>query len=66
MIKIVKGSPCFVISYDKSNILQEEEMDVFVRFCDDKSGKVKTRFFDYFDAKSLYEHLNNSILELPK
>ena len=42
---------------------------MFVRFWDDKSGKAMTKYFDSQflsrpNAKSLYEHLENSIQEL--
>ena len=47
-------------------------MDVYVRFWDNKSGKlIMIKFFDsqflsWNNAISLYEHLENSIQELPK
>ena len=48
LVKTVKYLACLVISYDKilNKILQEEQMDLSVRFWDDKSGKMITKYFD--------------------
>ena len=44
----LQASPYFVVSYDESmnRSLQEEQMDVLVRFFNEESWLVETRYFD--------------------
>ena len=48
LLNQLQASPYFVVSYDESmnRILQEEQMDVLVRFFNEESGLVETRYFD--------------------
>ena len=41
-------SPYFVVSYDESlnRILQDEQMDIQIRYCNESLGVVETIYFD--------------------
>ena len=48
LVTTIKSSDFFAVSYDESmnHVLQEEQMDIIVRFWDDDEGMVKTRYLD--------------------
>ena len=48
LVKDIKLSPFYSFSFDESlnNKLQEEQMDISIRFCDDTAGEALTRNFD--------------------
>jgi len=72
LIKDIQSSPYFVASYDESmnRISQDEQMDVQIRYWNDLSGLVETRYFDSKfikrpNAVNLLEELNKALTELP-
>ena len=48
LVKDIKLSPFYLLSFDESlnNKLQEEQMDISIRFWDDIAGEAVTRYFD--------------------
>ena len=46
IIKTVKNSPCFSVSFDESlnKIYQEEQMDLNVRYWDEENGMTKVNY----------------------
>ena len=71
LLKNLKSAPYFVTSYDESmnRILQEEQMDIVIRYFNDGSGLVETRYFDSAflkrpNAANLQECLLNKLSSL--
>ena len=69
----IKASPFYSVLFDKSlnHHLQEDQMDVQIRFWDDQSGEVETRylksrFFKRPDAENILEERLKSIANLPE
>ena len=48
LVKYIKLSPFYLLSFDESlnNKLQEEQMNISIRFWDDIPGEAVTRYFD--------------------
>ena len=48
LIKKIHVSPYFVVSYDESlnRIVQDEQMDIQIRYWNESLGVVETRYFD--------------------
>ena len=72
LVTLIKTAPYFVVSYDGSmnKIFQEEQMDVLVRFFNEASGLVETRYFDSAflkrpNAFNLHTRLIESLEGLP-
>ena len=62
-------SPYFVVSYDESlnRILQDEQMDIQIHYCNESLGVVETIYFDSkflklpWRWKFIYKALNNCV-----
>ena len=72
LVTTIKSSDFFAVSYDESmnRVLQEEQMDIIVRFWDDDEGMVKTRYLDSKflkrpNCQNLLEKLLDGISFLP-
>ena len=72
LVKDIKLSPSYSLSFDESldNNLQEEQMDISIRFWDDIVGKAVTRYFDsrFFkrpNADNILQELLKATTNLP-
>ena len=72
LVKDIKLSPFYLLSFDESlnNKLQEEQMDISIRFWNDIAGEVVTRYFDsrFFkrpNADNILEELLKATTNLP-
>ena len=69
LIKEIYVSPYFVVSDDESlnRIVQDEQMDIQIRYWNESLGVVETRYFDFKFLKrpkaenSYYKALNNCV-----
>lgn len=73
LLKNVQKACFYVISFDESmnSVLQEEQLDVILRFWDANDNMVKTRYFDSQflrrpNAENLINKLNSSTEEISK
>ena len=73
LVNEIISSPCFVVSFDESmnRILQEEQMDIQVRYWDNINGIVNTRYLDSTflkrpNAKNLVDSLQKCIVNIPQ
>ena len=72
LLDSIKTSPYFVASFDESlnRVLQDEQMDIQIRFWNESENLVSTRYFySKFlkrpNAENLVSELNSSLSELP-
>ena len=72
LVKYIKLSPFYLLSFDESlnNKLQEEQMDISIRFWDDIAGEAVTRYFNsrFFkrpNADNILEELLKATTNLP-
>ena len=72
LVKDIKLSPFYLLSFDESlnNKLQEEQMDISIRFWDDIAGEAVTRYFNsrFFkrpNADNILEELLKATTNLP-
>ena len=72
LVKDIKLPPFYSLSFDESlnNKLQEEQMDISIRFWDDIADETVTRYFDsrYFkrpNANNILEELMKATTNLP-
>ena len=72
LVKDIKLSPFYSLSFDESlnNKLQEEQMDISIRFWNDIAGEVVTRYFDsrFFkrpNADNILEEILKATTNLP-
>ena len=71
LVKEIKAANIFVVPFDESlnKVLQEEQMDVQVRYWNEAAKEVNTRFFDSQflkrpNAKNLFDCLTSSLKNL--
>ena len=62
LIKSINSSPFYTLSFDESmnSVMQNCQMDVNIKFWDEMSGTVQTR---YFDSQFLYRPNASNLLE---
>ena len=72
LLKEIKASDCFGVSFDESmnKVLQEEQMDVHIRYWNETAKLVDTRFFNTqflrrLDVKNLFDCLITLLKDLP-
>ena len=65
LLSIVDTSTFFVVSYDESmnRIFQEEQMDIGLRYFNDDTGLVETKYFDSPFQRSNSENLHEKLLQ---
>ena len=72
LISSIKTSPHFVASFDEylNRVLQDDQVDIQIRFLDESDDIVSARYFDSKflkrpNAEKFVSELNNSLSELP-
>jgi hypothetical protein len=73
LIKGLKTSPCYSVSFDESlnRIFQLEQMDMNIRYWDEKEGLVKvnyftSRFFERPNAENILNELRTALKPVPE
>ena len=73
LVKKVKSSPFYTVLFDESlnEVFQEEQMDVQIRFWDEETSSVTTRYFDSQflsrpNALNLVNAINAAVIDLDK